>query len=630
LRFTGFTYALPYYDQIDEPWLFYEAAFQRGLLGAWLHPNPSQGLIALYKVMQIGAEAITGHSALASVTDIITVMRAISVVASLITLVFIGLCARELAGNKAGWLAAAVWTVIPFVIYHSFIAIAEPWMMLFGALALWCAAATFRRSASGWPLLSVWAGLAAFAFKYSMFGFAGLGVAASLWRWWSEPGKQRRWLRLLGFQALSIIAFLGWLALFGGLAGDVSSPGREVAVFLNNPLAKLADLNTFAVTLGVTFTQIGLPPILFALLYTTALLILARHAPVRQNARLAIWMLLALFALFSALLIPFYLMTDATLTRYVFAADLVLVIIGASSGAVIYDAAIGAIPRQRRAVIALTLILCALWLRPLAVVAVAEARDRLKPHTLTDLTVWASNTLGEGDIITEGAGNRAFSRELGGYTGLKRAWTYGELLSKTPAEWNAAGYRYIEMAGVNEDTLRQTPAGNAYLDGLLMLRRFPPPESTQPWTGLPFVVYWLGRPQQALAVTFGASIRLVGVDGVRERAAPGEILTLRLFWNALRTPDGDKTLFIHLTPANDRTTLIAQADGPPAGARRPTQTWTLPSETLVGTPFTLKLPTSMVPGNYRVWVGLYDLSSGQRLATDTGDDTLLMTLSVAP
>ena len=64
LRFTGFTFGLPYFENIDEPWFFYEAAFQRGLISSWLHPNPSQGLILLYKMAQIGMETLTGQSAL--------------------------------------------------------------------------------------------------------------------------------------------------------------------------------------------------------------------------------------------------------------------------------------------------------------------------------------------------------------------------------------------------------------------------------------------------------------------------------------------------------------------------------------------------------------------------------------
>src|SRR5258708_26080545 len=136
LRFTGFTFGLPYYDQMDEPWFFYEAAYQRGLLSYWLHPNPSPGLITLYKAAQVIAEALTHQTSLVHVTEIVIAMRFISIIVSLITLIFIGLTARELAGDKAGWLAAGTWAVIAYVVYHSFIALAGPLVLLFRALDL--------------------------------------------------------------------------------------------------------------------------------------------------------------------------------------------------------------------------------------------------------------------------------------------------------------------------------------------------------------------------------------------------------------------------------------------------------------------------------------------------------------
>ena len=61
LRFTGVTFGLPYFDQIDEPWLFYEAAFQRGLLSWWLHPNPSPGLINLWNRTNVATRQVAGE-----------------------------------------------------------------------------------------------------------------------------------------------------------------------------------------------------------------------------------------------------------------------------------------------------------------------------------------------------------------------------------------------------------------------------------------------------------------------------------------------------------------------------------------------------------------------------------------
>jgi dolichyl-phosphate-mannose--protein O-mannosyl transferase len=220
LRFTGINFGLPYFENSDEPWFFYEAAFQRGLIGTWLHPNPSQGLIGLYKGLQIGVEALTGQTSLNYVSEITLALRNINAVASLVTLIVVALCARELGGDLAGLLAAGLWAVIPTVAFFSGNAIAESWMMLFAAIAAYFAVLALHRRVMAYALVSVWAGLFAFAFKYSMFSFAGLGVAATLWSYWANRGDRLlrgRWLRSLILHILSIGLFLGAIVALGGL-----------------------------------------------------------------------------------------------------------------------------------------------------------------------------------------------------------------------------------------------------------------------------------------------------------------------------------------------------------------------------------------------------------------------------
>ncbi|MCC7452287.1 MAG: glycosyltransferase family 39 protein [Anaerolineae bacterium] len=629
LRFTGFTFGLPYFDQIDEPWLFYEAAYQRGLLSWWLHPNPSPGLINLWKLAQIVSEAITHQSALNHVTEIITVMRFISVILSLLTLVLIGQCAHALAGDKAGWLAAATWAVIPYVIYHSFIAIAEPWMMLFESLALFAAVMTLHHDGIGWPLLSVWGGLLAFAFKYSMFPFAGIGLAVVLWRIWVQPSQRRKWLTAAVLQLASIVGFLLILALFAGLSQDVGSPSREVAVFLKNPLAHFANPGYVAWIVGIGFWQFGMSPLVFVLIYAAALILLERQQRSIANPRLATWTLFGALGAVSALLVPLYLMTDATIARYLFAAGMVFVILAAGSCAVLYDYLCPRLSIRRHGLALASLVLIALWLRPLALEAVHDARERTKPYTLTDMTVWASYSLGEGAILTEGLGHRAFSREMGGYTGINRAWTYDHgLLERPPDQWQRDGYRYVELAQENEQKIKQTPEGRAYLNQILELRRFPPTGTTRDWTGPAFVVYQLNRPQTPLNIIFGNTFTLIGCDGLTTSAAPGDTLVLRFYWQARQTPTRNYALFVHVRPmAVDQ--IIAQADGTPGPVGRPTRTWDVPSETLVSGTFTLMIPPTVRAGRYRLVIGLYDPTTGERLSAGQTNEVVLTTLVIA-
>jgi len=628
LRFSGYLFDLPYYDDMDEPWLYYEAVYQRGLLPDWLHPNPSPGLISLYVVGQVASEVFAGQSAIDNPAGILAALRFVCIIASLLTIVFIALSARLLAGDKAGWLAALIWTLIPLVIYHSFIAIAEPWMMLFVALALYFAARTLRSDNPLMPVASVWAGLLAFAFKYSMFPFAGIGVALVLWRLWGRPAQRRAWLRTLGYQVVSIVAFLAFLVVFSDLGRSLTNPNREIAVFLDNPLARLADVGFLADTLAAAFRQFGLPVALFALVYIGALVQLLRVE--HDHDREALWLLFGALGTFSALLVPLYLMIDVTRERYLFAASLTFTILAAASCALIFDRIVALLKdrRWRPVLIAIAGMLVVIWLAPLAAQAVAEARERVKPLTLRDLTIWATNTLGPGGIIAEGAASRAFSREMGGYAGDYRERMVGvDILSRTPEEWLQDGYRYVEMVGDYVEVLASSAEGQAYLSQLQELRRFPPPESTEAWSGLSFVVFQFQRPQVATAVVFGDTLRLIGYDGLPDSASPGDEIGLRFYWQALRTPEENYALFVHLRPL-DSETLLAQADGAPGPSARPTMTWTLHSETLVGEPLRLRIPPDSAAGDYRLIVGVYNPDSGQRLATAEGDGLLLERLHI--
>ncbi len=631
-RFIAYRFGLPYFYDSDEPWFFYEAAWQRGLVPYWLHPNPSPALIDLYKLAQVISEALTHESSILHVPDIFTAMRFISVILSLVTILVIGLCARELADdNKAGWLAAATWAVIPLVIYHSFIAIAEPWMMLCAAVALYAAAVSFRSDSIRWPILSLAAGLLVFNFKYSMFPFAGLGLAAVLLKLWSQKCERGKWRRVLIIQIVGIVGFLAFMMVFGGLVGDVTGGQREMAEFFNKPLVRFSDLAALIPILAVAFWQIGIAPLMFIGIYGFALALLIRVRASLANPKLALWLLFGALGAFVMLLVPTYLFFDGTIGRYMFAASMIFTLLAAGSLALIFNTlrAQPVLQRWRFATTLIAVILVALWLAPLTVEAAHESYDRTLPFTLTDMTVWASNTLGDGGVVAESAGERAFDREWGGYTGPKRLLSFKtDLTTQTPQQWEQNGYHYAELLLDQVNGLTDTAQGSAYLNQMLELRRFPAPESNEQWYGAAYVVYQLTKPQTSADVLFGSMFHLIGYDGMQTTAKPGDSLNLTFYWQAAHTPDNNYSLFVHLQPQNSDQ-LLAQADGAPGPTERPTLTWAVPSETLVSTPFALKFPADLTDGDYRILIGVYNPYTGQRLSTDQGDQILLATVHVS-
>jgi len=542
-RFLNFQLALPFYYDSDEPWFFYEAAWQRGLIPSWLHPNPSQSLIALYHVAQTITDQLTYGDVIQHIPEVFTAMRFISVVLSLATIVFIGLCARELADERAGWIAAAGWALIPLVIYHSFIAIAEPWMMLCMSIALYSAVAALKRSQSRWAYISVAAGLVGFTFKYSMFPFAGIGLAAALWKIWTEPTQRWTWVRVVLLQIVGVAAFLAFMILFGGLLSDIGGGQREVASFFNEPLARFNDLSSLAEILGAAFFQFGVAPLVFIFTYVAAFVLIIRdHHSIYATLtdwRTAAWGLFLALGTFTMLLVPTYLLYWGALGRYMFGASMIFLIIGAASFSHLVNRLHQSIDLQGRQGLlrAGTVLVVALWIISLFTASAEQAVRFSRPYTLTDLMTWASNSMGEGDVVTDPLASRAFSREWGGYQGAKRLIDYGTpLMTQSPEQWRRAGYNYLEIIEEDMQRIVATSEGSRYFSQLLELRRFPPPESAETWTGASFIMYFLQRPETDSDIVFGETLRLIGYDGIHESVTAGDTMSLRFYWQALQPP----------------------------------------------------------------------------------------------
>jgi hypothetical protein len=84
---------------------------------------------------------------------------------------------------------------------------------------------------------------------------------------------------------------------------------------------------------------------------------------------------------------------------------------------------------------------------------------------------------------------------------------------------------------------------------------------------------------------------------------------LTLAWQAQTAPPRDYTTFVHVLDANGA--VVAQADGMPA---RPTSTWE------AGDGVVDARPVPLPPTARAVRIGLYELDTGKRLATDQNAD----------
>jgi hypothetical protein len=128
-----------------------------------------------------------------------------------------------------------------------------------------------------------------------------------------------------------------------------------------------------------------------------------------------------------------------------------------------------------------------------------------------------------------------------------------------------------------------------------------------------------------LAANFANRATLLGVDCSTRTgsgcqiAAPGEAVTLILYWRAEAALDKNYTVFTHLLDAAD--TVIVNADHAPP---KPTQGWA-PTEIIADT-VTLTLPADLPAGDYRLEVGLYDAADPAfpRLPLTTGETRVML------
>ncbi len=146
---------------------------------------------------------------------------------------------------------------------------------------------------------------------------------------------------------------------------------------------------------------------------------------------------------------------------------------------------------------------------------------------------------------------------------------------------------------------RQDTAVSGPLPGLVSLRVLP---ETDP-------VFRIAYPT---AFTFGDRIRLLGFDLSSTAVRAGEPFALDLYWQALGPVAEDWQVFIHVLDGDGRR--VMGHDGPPRGGWWPTSAWE-PGQ-VVHDPHRFTLAADLPPGRYTLAVGLYRLTTLERLPAD--------------
>lgn len=104
---------------------------------------------------------------------------------------------------------------------------------------------------------------------------------------------------------------------------------------------------------------------------------------------------------------------------------------------------------------------------------------------------------------------------------------------------------------------------------------------------------------------------------------PGAYLAVTLYWQARDNTRDSYQSFVQLVSAGEAAAPLVMSEAIPGSGLRPTPTWnwgeTIPDQHL------LQLPDNLPAGQYNLAAGLYDVKTGARLTTPSGDSTITVT-----
>ena len=130
------------------------------------------------------------------------------------------------------------------------------------------------------------------------------------------------------------------------------------------------------------------------------------------------------------------------------------------------------------------------------------------------------------------------------------------------------------------------------------------------------------EPQTKMEVNLGQKVTLIGYDLEETTVHPGGDIHLTLYWQAEREMNEEYTVFTHLI--DEEGQIWAQKDNQPLGGNYPTSLWD--EGEVVKDEYELMVKEGIPPGEYLLEVGMYLLSTGERLPILEGkkDDSILI------
>lgn len=608
VRLLTFERYLPYVDYPDEANMFLLAVDWRGdfplaeAYGAHLTGARLAGYPPLFPWIAVGTQRIVERVSTESFLfsgDYVYGLRLLAVFAGVLTTAALLIIGWTLGGRVAALLAGLVWALSPVVVEWNSLAIPDPLVYLASAWTLAFALWAWRTGQPAWTLACLLAAVAAIYLKYVpvhvlvAWGGAVIVLLARDWR------RMLPWLVIEGLIAAASAAYL----LFGYGALRLEN---DEAMRLDVGMA--FDLERGLRNLYGTMLPIGLG--WFGIVITAGAIAWVYSR--RRGWPLVDWrkaLYLALVTLAGVLSVSTFIGIEpySNQMRHVLPVSAAVIGLWSMAGAQVYSLLRGRLV----AGVILTILMAGFSATALTANLRLAARFAV-PEPRYELWQWSDASLpAEGKILMlpDSRLRAVWNRPYSGYDGQTAfEWAFDDAPQQsTPQELAGQGIAYFTLTQAERD---HTPALAAFADSLTLLRQIAAPE-----TGDSILFYRLLPPQVETDIHFGGQITLAGYDlDVR-----GGAVYFRPYWRATQQPTSNYSMFLHLLTQRD-SQPVAQYDGAPAALRRPASSWNDASELLIGADARVDLPAGLSSGSYRLYVGLYDFTNGQRLIAEGGAD----------
>ncbi len=539
----------------------------------------------------------------------------------------------------SGLAVSLVWALAPAVITVGSLALIDPLLFPYIPLMIICAVYAIRQDAPFAAVLTLVFFILALYTKYVLayaVGLVAVPIAVLLWRRGSQAADGRNPVQVLwrgvlvllpwiAMMAVLSVAALYWLivvndafALQNYEARLFYAEGGQNAFSLNRNLANITSV--MALTTGIAPYVIGL------------VLGAGAFAYCRRRALPTIeWWVPALILLYVlpgfVLISSVRVFGDVSFARYTLSPMIgLLAIWGLALGQLALAVQDALSARRVRFTGTIATVIVVALLAPMLVSAtqgnLENARAYAAPRIEARIWAWSDATLSapEGKIMMESKApswvKLLYSRVLTGYDG-NTPFDFIHVVDISAQGTPETFYHELDIAYwvATQSDLDRLDL-HEFTSSLALLKTF----DDRAVTGDIAYFYRMLPPQHTADATYGDRIQLAGYD-LSELAAPGGEIALRPFWQVSEAPGGNYSMFVHLRPADDSTHTITQHDGAPAAPGRLTPTWTDPDELIVGAQAVLTVPDDAAPGDYVLWMGLYDFQTGARLPLADGTDS---------